>query len=239
MNLKVSSSKRGRGKMQTFSVKRAFLSLGIFSIVCLVANLSALASTNYVTDPGFELGTTAANGGWTAFSGAVLNSTGHVRTGTKAVRLPAGNGVGAFETISNAAFTAGTQFDLTAWGFVTNTMTAGFVGIQATFFNITGTTTQNLGTVESGPGNAIFSNHLDSNSVLNAWIPLDTGVFTAPSTLPITYMQVFPLAVNGGSTGGSVWIDDFNLVIVPEPSTLVLGSFGLITLFMAARRRRV
>ena len=224
--------------MQTFSLKRAIICGGVFSVLCFVASLSVSAQTNYITDPGFELGTSAANGGWTAFNGAILNSTGHVRTGTKAIRLPAGNGIGAFETISNAAFTAGTQFDLTAWGFVTNTMTAGFVGIQATFFNVTGTTTQNLGTVESGPGVAKFSNHLDSNSVLNTWIALDTGVFTAPSTLPITYMQVFPLAVNGGSTGGSVWEDDFNLVIVPEPSTLALGSFGVVGLFMAARRRR-
>ena len=224
--------------MQTLAFRRVLLVGGISALVCLISTFSASAQTNYITDPGFELGTTAANGGWTGFSGAVLNSTGHVRTGTKAIRLPAGNGIGAFETISNVAFTAGTQFELTAWGFVTNTMTAGFVGIQATFFNITGTTTQNLGTVESGPGVARFSNHLDSNSVLNTWIQLDTGVFTAPSTLPITYMQVFPLAVNGGSTGGSVWEDDFNLVIVPEPSTIALGVMGIGLPLLMMRRRR-
>jgi len=224
--------------MQTFALKRVLLVGSISAAICLSYTFSSSASTNYVTDPGFELGTPASAGGWTAFNGAVLTSTGHVRTGAKAIRLPAGNGIGAFETISNVAFTAGTQFDLTAWGFVTNTMTAGFVGIQATFFNVTGTTTQNLGTVESGPGNAIFSNHLDSNSVLNTWIPLDTGVFTAPSTLPISYMQVFPLAVDGGSTGGSVWEDDFSLVIVPEPSTIALGMMGLGLPLLMMRRRR-
>jgi len=225
--------------MQTSSFGRICFSCGISILICLALGVSASAQTNFVTDPSFELGTSAANGGWTAFNGAVLTSTGHVRTGTKAVRLPAGNGVGAYETISNVAFTAGVQFDLSAWGYVTNTMTAGFVGIQATFFNVTGTTTQNLGTVESGPGNAIFSNHLDSNSVLNAWIPLDTGVFTAPATLPISYMQVFPLAVNAGSTGGSVWEDDFKLVIVPEPSTLALGVMGLLVgLPLVVRRRK-
>jgi hypothetical protein len=224
--------------MQTFTFKRAVLCGGVAVAVCVASTFSASAQTNFVTDPSFELGTPRTNGGWTAFSGAVLNSTGHVLTGTKAVRLPAGNGVGAFETISNVAFTAGTQFELTAWGFVTNTMTAGFVGIQATFFNVTGFVTNNLGTVESGPGNARFSNHLDSNSVLNTWILLDTGVFTAPSSMPISYIQVFPLAVNGGSTGGSVWEDDFNLVIVPEPSTLLLGGFGLMTLFLVVRCRR-
>lgn len=224
--------------MQLSTFKRILLYGEVSALACLISAFSASAQTNFVTDPSFELGTTRANGGWTGFSGAVLNSTAHVRTGTKAVRLPPGNGIGAFETISNVAFTAGVQFELTAWGFVTNTMSAGFAGIQATFFNVTGFVTNNLGTVESGPGNAIFSNHLDSNSVLNTWISLDTGVFTAPSSMPISYIQVFPLAVNLGSTGGSIWMDDFNLVIIPEPSTFFLGGFGLIALFMAARRRK-
>src|SRR5271167_2693618 len=100
--------------MKRISFKRTFSSCGISMVISLALGVSAWASTNYVTDPSFELGTSAANGGWTAFNGAVLNSTGHVRTGTKAVRLPPGSGVGAYETISNAAFTAGTQFDLSA-----------------------------------------------------------------------------------------------------------------------------
>ena len=199
------------------------------------------AQTNYVTDPSFELGTTPANGGWTAFNGAVLTSTGEHHTGSKSVRLPGGNGVGAYETISNAAFTAGTQFDLTAWGIFTNTSAwTGYFGVQATFFNVTGTTTQNLGTVESGPGAAIFSNHITSNNAPNTWIQLDTGVFTAPTNLPISYMQVFPINVGITPTGNSdsAWIDDFNLVIVPEPSTLTLGCMGLASLVMVIRRRR-
>jgi hypothetical protein len=51
-------------------------------------------------------------------------------------------------------------------------------------------------------------------------------------------MQVFPLAVNGGSTGGSVWEDDFNLVIVPEPSTIALGLTGIGLPLLMMRRRR-
>lgn len=226
--------------MQTFTVKRVLLTCGISALVCFISTFSASASTNYVTDPGFELGTTPANGGWTGFNGAVLNSTGEHHTGGKAVRLPGGSGVGAYETISNVAFTAGTQFDLTAWGIITNANFGGYIGIQATFFNVTGTTTQNLGTVESGPGAAIFSNHIDSNSVVNTWIPLDTGVFTAPSTLPISYIQVFPINVNVTPTGNSnsSWIDDFDLEIVPEPSTIALGMMGIGLPLLAMRRRR-
>ena len=225
--------------MQTFTLKRVLFVGGISAAICLSSTFSASAQ-NFVTDPSFELGTSKANGGWTAFNGAVLTSTFVTHSGTKSVRLPGGNGVGAYETISNAAFTAGTQFDLTAWGYVTNSAFGGYIGIQATFYNITGTTTQNLGTVESGPGAAIFSNHITSNSVVNTWIPLDTGVFTAPSTLPITYMQVYPINVNVTPTGNpnSSWIDDFNLVIVPEPSTLVLGAMGIGLPLLMMRRRR-
>src|ERR1700683_5504761 len=90
------------GIMQTFTLMKRVLLVGCISAtIYLSSNFSASATTNYVTDPGFELGTSVANGGWSAFNGAVLISTGHVRTGTKAIRLPAGNGIGAFETISN------------------------------------------------------------------------------------------------------------------------------------------
>src|ERR1700683_329982 len=235
----IKSRKVREGIMQTFTLmKRCLLLWGIWATICLSSIFSASAQTNFVTDPSFELGTSAANGGWTAFNGAVLNSTGEHHTGGKAVRLPGGNGVGAFETISNAAFTAGTQFDLTAWGIITNTAFTGYIGIQATFFNVTGTTTQNLGTVDSGPGAAIFSNHITSNSVVNTWIPLDTGVFTAPSTLPISYIQVFPINVGVTPTGNSnsSWIDDFDLVIVPEPSTIALGLMGLGLPLLMMRR---
>jgi len=226
--------------MQTFSFRRILISVGLSTALVLMSALLSFGQTNFVTDPSFELGTPASQGGWTGFNGAVLNSTGRVHTGTKSVRLPGGNGVGAFETISNAAFTAGTKFDLTAWGIITNANFTGYIGIQATFFNVTGTTTQNLGTVESGPGHAIFSNHIDSNSVVNTWIPLDTGVFTAPSTLPISYIQVFPINVSVTPTGNgnSSWIDDFDLTIVPEPSSVALASIGIFGLFMTMRRRR-
>lgn len=227
--------------MQTFTLKRVLLVGGIAALACFISTFSASAQTNFITDPSFELGTSAANGGWTSFNGAVLNSTAHPRTGTKSVRLPGGSGVGAYETISNAAFTAGTQFDLTAWGFFTNSLPwTGYFGIQATFFNVTGTTTQNLGTVESGPGNALFSNHITSNNTANTWIQLDTGVFTAPSTLPISYMQVFPINVGITPTGNSnsAWIDDFDLVIVPEPSTIALGLMGVGLPLLMMRRRR-
>jgi hypothetical protein len=51
---------------------------------------------------------------------------------------------------------------------------------------------------------------------------------------------VFPINVNVTPTGNSnsSWIDDFSLVIVPEPSTIVLGVMGIGLLPLLMRRRR-
>jgi hypothetical protein len=128
------------------------------------------------------------------------------------------------------------QFELTAFGMITNAITSGFAGIQIAFFDSTGT----------GIGPAFFSNKIDSNTAPalisspgslptgGTWIPLDTGVVTAPAGT--AFMDVYGISVN--VVGGSTWEDNFSLVAIPEPSSLALGSFGLIALFVAARRRK-
>jgi hypothetical protein len=234
--------------MEKFSVKRIFSSCGISILICLALGVSASAQ-NLLIDPSFELATPSASGGWN-YSGGRL-STGNWQpppaTGGHSVRLPEGtNAVNlCFEGPLNpnlTNITAGMQFDLTAVGSITNHVNSGFAGIQATFFSASGV---NLGTVETSPGNAIFSNKIDFNipsleisspSSLPAsaiWIPLDTGVFTAPANT--AYMDVYGISVF--TSGSSVWEDNFSLVAVPEPSSLMLVATGLIGLFMSARRR--
>ena len=75
-------------------------------------------------------------------------------TGGHSFRLPAGsNAVNlAFEGPLNpnlTNITAGSEFDLTAYGLVTNAIVSGFSGVQATFFSASGA---NLGTVQTSPG---------------------------------------------------------------------------------------
>jgi hypothetical protein len=155
----------------------------------------------------------------------------------------------AFEGPTNpnlTNITAGAQFDFTAFALVTNSIATGFAGIQATFFSAAGV---NLGTVETSPGNAKFSNKIDSNNVVISsgvtspssnqfWIALDTGVFTAPAGA--AYLDVYTINVLLGENNGSagVWYDDMNLVAVPEPSSLMLGVVGLLVGAPLLMRRR-
>jgi hypothetical protein len=201
-----------------------------------------------VVDPSIELGTPAGpenTGGWSYFNGASQsNLVAH--TGNYSIELPnaPGNVPGAFETY-NIDVTGGAQFDLTAYGY-TNEQIAppgpsnnntSFGGIQATFFSGDDGTGSNLGTVATGPGNAAFSNHIDYTSPVGVWIPLDTGVITAPAGSES--MQIFALAVfpQLADSNGGIFVDDFTLTnVVPEPASIGLLAIGGVALL--ARRRR-
>ena len=233
--------------MQTFSAKRKLIWGSVAVITCFVCALEASAQ-NLLIDPSFELNTGTLSGGWN-YSGGV-RSTGNWQpppaTGGHSVRLPAGSVTLCYQGPLNpnlTNITAGSEFDLTAVGSITNAINSGFAGIQATFFSASGV---NLGTVQTSPGNAIFSNQINSNTPpaeisspssipTNAiWISLDTGVFTAPANT--AYMDVYGIAVN--VSGGSTWEDNFSLVAVPEPSSLLLAGMGVIGLVICVRHRR-
>lgn len=223
--------------MQMFTLKRILLYGEVSALVCFISTFSL---AQVIIDPGFELGTAGTgngtNGGWNVANGAVKSSTftNHTAGGSKSLRLPPGATAVPLAWQNIGSITAGMQFDLTAFGFITNTITTGRAGIQATFFD---SAFVNLGTVETSPGNAKFSNNIDSNSVINTWIALDTGIFTAPTNT--AYMQVFGIGIFLQPNGNSVWIDDFNLQVIPEPSTLALGIMGLLVgLPLFARRRK-
>ena len=228
--------------MQQSTFKRILLYGEVSALVCLISAFSASAA-NLLIDQSFELNTAGSAGGWNIVNTAV-RSTGAwdppPATGGHSIRLPANLSTPlCFQGPLNLALTnitAGMQFDLTAFGMITNAITSGFAGIQIAFFDSTGT----------GIGPAFFSNKIDSNTAPalisspsslptgGTWIPLDTGVVTAPTGT--AYMDVYGISVN--VVGGSTWEDNFSLVAVPEPSTFMLGGFGLIALFMTAHRRR-
>ncbi|HUJ71906.1 MAG TPA: PEP-CTERM sorting domain-containing protein [Verrucomicrobiae bacterium] len=127
------------------------------------------------------------------------------------------------------------QFELTADGLITNSITSGFAGIQIAFFGPNGV----------GTGPADFSNKIDSNTppaqitspgnlpANGTWIHLDTGVVTAPAGT--AFMDVYGISVN--VVGGSTWEDNFSLVAVPEPSAFALAVMGLGGLTYFIRRR--
>jgi hypothetical protein len=116
------------------------------------------------------------------------------------------------------------QFELTADALITNSITSGSAFIQIAFFGPNGV----------GVAPAMLSNVIDSNTLTitspsslpanGTWIHLDTGVVTAPAGT--AFMDVYGISVN--VVGGSTWEDNFNLVAVPEPSTMALGIMGLL-----------
>lgn len=225
--------------MQTFTLKRVCLSAAVVFLISIVS----ASATNLLIDPSFELNTAASAGGWNIVNGSV-RSTGAWQpppaTGGHAIRLPPGTSTPlCFQGPLNpnlTNITAGTQFELTAYGLITNAITSGSAFIQVAFFNANGV----------GVGPAMLSNRIDSNTppalitspsnipTNGTWIFLDTGVITAPAGT--AYMDVYGISVN--VVGGSTWEDNFDLDVVPEPSSLALGIMGLFGLFMVSRRRR-
>jgi hypothetical protein len=218
--------------------------------------ISVASAANLVVDPSFELGTAGGpenTGGWSFANGAVLNAlAANSHTGTHSVNLTNG-GTGAaanvplaFETF-NIGVTGGAQYTLSAFGMTSGALSpagasnnnTSFAGIQATFFSGDNAGGTNLGTVATGAGNAVFSNHIDSTSPVGVQIPLSTGIFTAPpgaQSLQVFAIAVFPQEVTAGT---GVFVDDIDLEqVVPEPASLSLMFLGLVSLGFVARKKQ-
>jgi hypothetical protein len=207
--------------------------LGVAS--CLAAlsfgGLSAEAQ-NLLLDPGFESG--GVSSAWSTFNGGAF-SMNFARSGSWSM-LDSGGGSfsvpGSFETF---ATTAGSQYDLSGYGLAATAPGTGtsFGALQITYFSGPNGTGSNLGTVETSPGNAKVSNEITAASPLSVWIPLDTGIATAPAGAQS--FQVFTIVVDQNPT--AVYFDDLTLTQVPEPSSFALAGLGALSLFRILRRR--
>jgi hypothetical protein len=205
----------------------------------------ALATTktyavNVLGDPNFDLN----NGSWNFFNGASITlGTGPgllpPLSASNVLNLTTLNNVpGAFQQF---AAQPGDLWTMTGFGQVDNAAGPGspllggtaFGGLQITFFNAANV---NLGTVETSPGNALFSNQINGGSPLLAWIPLTVSAHAPAGT---AYGQAFAIMVDFGSAvPEGILVDNTSLSItpVPEPTTLALA--GLAAAMFGLRRRK-
>jgi hypothetical protein len=200
----------------------------------LIVASSSASGANILVDPSFELQTPPGSGGWSLFNGAAF-STDVAHTGTHSMKdFTANNVPGSFEQFPAAP---GQQWEVTGFGLTPAVLVGnpGFGIVQFSFFDAAN---NNLGTVETGAGNAKTSAQVNSASPLNQWIALDTGIATAPANT--AFVQAFTIVVdfNSPPAGEGVYFDDLTLQQVPEPASLgvlMVGAFGIL----GRPRRRV
>ena len=140
---------------------------------------------------------------------------------------------GSFETLPTSA---GLSYDLTGFGLTPSAPGAGttFGALQITFFSGPNGSGSNLGTVQTSPGNALVSNQINASSPTSLWIPLDTGIATAP--VGSESLEVFTIVVD--QNPANVYFDDLSLVQVPEPSSFAFAGLAALGLFAARRQRK-
>jgi len=189
-------------------------------IATVIAYNATPCAANLLVDPGFELQTAPGSGGWNLFNGAAFSSA-QARTGSFSMLDATVNNVpGSFEQF---AASAGMKFQLTGYGMTTAPLAGSpaFGIIQLSYFDSVG---NNLGTVETSPGNALASAQINSSTPLGVWTFLDTGIATAPANT--AFIQAFTIYVDFSGNNQGVYFDDLNLIQVPEPSSLALLGLG-------------
>jgi hypothetical protein len=203
----------------------------LFGASCLATVLALGTSTiqaqNLLADPGFETQT-----GWTLFNGAAY-STNYAHSGSWSMLDATVNNVpGSFQQL---AASPGMKFDLTGYALTPTPLlgSPAFGIVQITYFD---SANNNLGTVETSPGNAKTSAQVNGGTTPGVWTFLDTGIATAPANT--AYLQAFTLYVDFSGNPQGVYFDDLSLVQIPEPSSLALLGLGLLSLPFAIRRRK-
>ena len=200
-----------------------------FLIVSLVGAPSAALGDNSgpLKDAGFELQTAADEGGWSLFE-ISLFSKNHARSGSQSMfnggfsrTVPfqaafVGNASGAYQGFPAKA---GSRWRLTGYALTPATLegTTAFGVLQVSFFDTNG---NDLGTVETAGGStkARTSSQVNRGSPVSEWIPLDTGVATAP--VGTATIQAFTLFVDfsGSDRTQGVYFDDLSLCELSENS---------------------
>lgn len=176
-------------------------------------------------DAGFESKIPSSEGGWSLFE-ISLYSRNYARSGSQSMfnggfsrTVPfqasfAGNASGAYQAFPAGA---GSRWRLTGHAMTAATLegTDAFGILQVSFFDADG---KDLGTVETvgGTTRAKTSEAINRKSAVGEWIPLDTGVATAPEGTAAIHAFTLFVDYSGSNRTQGVYFDDLNLCALNE-----------------------
>lgn len=183
-------------------------------------------NTNFLKDPSFELQVAPDQGGWTSFKYSKFSSD-EAHNGNQAmfnwafsrtVPFPpflVGSASGSFQEFPAEP---GSRWRLTGYGLTPTVLkkTPAFGILQVSFFDARG---KDLGTIET-VGDKItrakISNEINSQTPVDVWIFLDTGIATAPADTAT--VQAFTLYVDfsGSNRSQGVYFDDLRLCLLED-----------------------
>jgi hypothetical protein len=214
---------------------RATMSAGCIAVFTLA--LPALSKANLLIDPGAELGISTPNPatgygqGWSFFNGGTF-SMDVAHSGSWSLKDVGGGGFSVPGDYQQFAASGGQKWTMTGFALTPTAIPAGadFGILQMTFFDGPNGTGNNIGTVETSPGNALASAQVNNASPVGVWIPLSV---TGHAPVGAQSVQLFTITIDQNPT--AVYFDDLAASVVPEPCSLVLLGLGLAGL-LAIRR---
>lgn len=187
----------------------------------VVLFVGAIASANIVTNPGYESGFT----GWSGGTG--IAETGYARSGSYSGRI---DGPGVIAQLPVGGWTAiktGDIVDVSVW--VLNPSTDPLTVAQAARIEVliygAGETTVTYSDTWSMYG----------GMAEDTWIKASLTPFVVPFGSAGHYEYFKIVYHNYGAASGSVYLDDWDVTVVPEPATIAMFCLGGL---LAMRRRR-
>jgi hypothetical protein len=228
--------------------------------VALIASASSTQAAATLVNPGFEsatgftgnpIGLSGENQGWATFGSSQSDMSASFDSPLAGgFSLLAVNGLGnnwnpqgAYQIVSGV--TPGQTYTFSSY-FLTDTGTAYAtpVALQLGFGNFTGTSFNDLGSVEGGAGNNVTwgfngpTAHPDGSGAIPTIDTWYQGSVSATAPAGATDAVVYLFFMDGNqTTTENVYFDQTSLTVAPEPSTLALLGIGLAAPFFLRRRK--
>ncbi len=198
---------------------------GIAAFFLLASPLALTDGHNLLKDPGFDERLSEEDGGWISFKESRV-SKGKSRSGDNAmfnwgysrtVPYPPGFVGTVSGSYQELPAEPGSKWQLTGYGLSAVKLEGAAFGIlQVSFFDAKG---EDLGTVEtagSKDGKAKTSDPIDTNTPLEEWTMLDTGVATAPEGTAVIHAFTLYVDYTGSNVAQGVFFDDLVLSRVED-----------------------